>query len=234
VRRLAERAARRYVAGSSLEDALAAARGPSTIGYWDDGHEDPEAVAAEYARAVDAVAGSDAYVSVKAPAIGFDEALLASLAAPVHLDALGPDTVERTWRLAEAVPVRGGTLPARWRRSLADAERVAALGVRVRVVKGQFPSSDDVDARAGFLAVVGRLAELGVPTSVATHDAALAAEALRRAHDPELEQLYGLRPVPGPARLYVPYGRAYLPYALRQLRRRPRIAWWLLRDLVHP
>lgn len=235
MRRLAERAARRYVAGSSLDDALRVAAGRRvTIGYWDDGGEDPQAVAAEYAEAAAAVKGHDAYVSAKAPAIRYDPELLASVGAPVHLDALGPGTVERTWRLAESVPVRSVTLPARWRRSLADVDRVSELGVRVRVVKGQFASGDDVDPRAGFLALVDRLAERGVPTAVATHDAALAAEALRRAHEPELEQLYGLRPVPGDARLYVPYGRAYLPYAVRQLRRRPRVAWWLLRDLLRP
>lgn len=231
--RLAARAARRYIAGEAVADAIAAARGrPCTIGYWDSRGEDPDDVAARYREAVAGSEGLDAYVSVKAPAIGFDAGRLRSLGASVHLDAMGPDTVDRTWALAEQVGVRGVTLPGRWRRSPADADRVAQLGVRVRVVKGQFASGDDVDPRAGFLAVVRRLAELGVPIAVATHDPELAAESFRLAPDAELEQLYGLPPVRDGARVYVPYGTAYVPYAVRQVRSNPRIAWWLLRDLV--
>jgi len=33
-----------------------------------------------------------------------------------------------------------------------------------------------------------------------------------------------------PVRYYLPYGHAWLPYALRQARRDPRILWWVLRD----
>ena len=33
-------------------------------------------------------------------------------------------------------------------------------------------------------------------------------------------------------RVYLPYGEAYLPYCLSQLKRNPRMAWWLLRDAV--
>jgi proline dehydrogenase len=35
-----------------------------------------------------------------------------------------------------------------------------------------------------------------------------------------------------PVRVYVPYGQAFLPYAMSQLKQNPRIAWWLVRDLV--
>jgi proline dehydrogenase len=56
-----------------------------------------------------------------------------------------------------------------------------------------------------------------------------------------LEILYGLpaqrqialaRELGVAVRMYLPYGSAYLPYCLGQLRRRPRLAWWLLRDAV--
>jgi hypothetical protein len=33
-------------------------------------------------------------------------------------------------------------------------------------------------------------------------------------------------------RVYVPYGAGYIPYAIKQLRRHPRIAWWIIKDLV--
>jgi proline dehydrogenase len=81
--------------------------------------------------------------------------------------------------------------------------------------------------------------------SVASHDGALAGEALRRLQSAgtrcDLELLYGLpmraslrvaRRLGVPVRVYIPYGAAYLPYAVSRLRKSPRIAWWLLRDLV--
>jgi proline dehydrogenase len=55
----------------------------------------------------------------------------------------------------------------------------------------------------------------------------------------ELELLYGFpkqgvlkatRALKVPVRFYLPYGHAWLPYALRQAVSKPRILWWLLRD----
>ncbi|MGZ4290718.1 MAG: hypothetical protein ACXVQZ_08900, partial [Gaiellaceae bacterium] len=83
----------------------------------------------------------------------------------------------------------------------------------------------------------------GAPLALATHDVSLADEALRRAvgSPTELELLYGL-PLDGPAavaaahgapvRIYLPFGRGYVPYALSRVRRRPVILWWLARDAV--
>jgi proline dehydrogenase len=33
-------------------------------------------------------------------------------------------------------------------------------------------------------------------------------------------------------RVYVPYGEAYLPYALSQVRKKPQILWWVMRDVL--
>jgi proline dehydrogenase len=63
----------------------------------------------------------------------------------------------------------------------------------------------------------------------------------------ELELLFGLPSravlktafeLAVPVRYYLPYGHAWLPYALRQAWHNPRIIWWLVRDawsgrLVH-
>jgi proline dehydrogenase len=81
--------------------------------------------------------------------------------------------------------------------------------------------------------------------AVASHDVTLARTALERlirsGTSCELEMLYGLpmkasiaqaRELGVPVRVYVPYGQAFLPYAMSQLKQNPRIAWWLLRDLV--
>jgi proline dehydrogenase len=112
----------------------------------------------------------------------------------------------------------------------------------VRVVKGQF-GAPEVHPRAGYMAVVDALVEHGAPhVAVATHDPALLTAAVNRldaARIPhEAELLYGLpmreplRAVGGDARVYVPYGAAFLPYALHELRRRPSRLGWLLRDTL--
>jgi proline dehydrogenase len=110
------------------------------------------------------------------------------------------------------------------------------MGLAVRIVKGQFSGEDDRDPQLGVLSVVDRLAGRGRHVAVASHDRRLAAEALRRlqaAGTPcELEQIYGIPLAPPPARVYVPYGHAMLPYAMAQLKYNSKILLWLVRDVV--
>jgi CelD/BcsL family acetyltransferase involved in cellulose biosynthesis len=263
---LVNRAARTYIAGNTLSDALRAkerlARGgfEATLGYWDGETDTPRGVADQYLACLDALAeGShDAYVSIKSVAFDFSKELLSEIVERsvargrrIHFDAMGPETVDRTWEMIDEV-VRtvpgarlGCTLPGRWMRSLADARWAAERGLAVRVVKGQWedPADPQRDGRQGFLEVIDQLAGRGSHVSVATHDANLAIEALRRlqaAGTPcDLELLYGLpmrrvlKQIEGlgvKVRVYIPYGESYLPYALSQIRRRPRILWWLARD----
>jgi proline dehydrogenase len=240
------RLARRYVAGPHLSHALAvcrqeraAGRG-SALGYWAPETPEPQAVLAAYEAAVTAAADLPTYVSLKLPDLAFDLARLHALVSlaeergvRLHLDSVGVDGADAMVQAVTSRPGRlGATLPGRWARSPVDAAILAPLDVPLRVVKGQFPDPDQpgADLRAGFLAVVDVLAGRRAPVAVATHDHALAAAALgllRAAGTPvRLEQLYGLRPLtPYPPGLdvvtYVPYGTAYLPYALRQVRDRP-------------
>jgi proline dehydrogenase len=264
--RLARLASRSYMAGAELEDAVRVCRRFSERGfatsicYWNSASDEPRAVADHYLAALDALTREDlnGYLSIKAPALRFDRALIAEIIARaeradirVHFDALAPDTVAPTFELIEASlrPARriGFTLPGRWRRSLADADRAVALGLDVRVVKGEWvdPNHPDVDLRAGFLEVIDRLAGRARHVGVATHDAELAREAVRRlqaAGTPcELEQLFGLplkasiqvaHEMGTPVRLYVPYGNAWVPYCLSQIRKRPRILWWIAQDAI--
>jgi proline dehydrogenase len=160
-----------------------------------------------------------------------------------HTDALGPETVDATWRLVRAAGPVGITLPAGWLRSVADAALAMRLDLPVRVVNGQWPGA--ADPAAGFLRVVDRLRGHRAGVGVATHDVALLAAALRRPTaagtpcDPEL--FLGL-PFRGPAatarrlgvpvRVYVPYGCAAAPYAVADVRGNPAVAWWLIQDLL--
>ena len=255
-----------YVAGPELQNAIAAIDkfsiqgATSTIGYWDSGEEAPRAVADIYLAALKAIEqkGSNTYLSIKAPALGLSSSLVAEVAARsraanigIHFDALGHDTVDRTFELiGEATQCSarvGCTLPGRWHRSTADVERIVDLGVRVRVVKGQWADPDDpnIDLRTGYLATIDRLAGRATHVTVATHDPLLAAESFRRLQAAgtscELELLFGLpmngvRKVAAQAgvkvRVYIPYGESYLPYALSQVRKKPQILWWVMRDTL--
>ena len=266
VKRFIQRAACAYTAGPTLDNARAvcdrfAGGGvSSTVCYWNVSYDQPAQVAAFYSDTLSVMPElqADCYLSVKAPAIQFNGDLLKGILEQarlrgivVHFDAMGPETADGTFAMiatARAIHSKlGCTLPARWHRSLRDADRAIEMGLRVRVVKGQWAdsNSNDVDPIKGYLNIVDRLgAERAVHVAVATHDAKLAREALSRLRTTgtpcELELLYGLpfqpllkvaRTLNVPARLYVPYGHTGLPYGLRQAATKPQILGWFIRDL---
>lgn len=263
---LIRRATSAYIAGPALQDASAvcerlAREGiASTVCYWDVYADHPLFISQAYIGLLDAMssAGSDCYLSVKAPGLKFDIELLKKvlneaqrLNAIVHFDAMAPDTVDRTFELIaearEIYPKLGCTLPGRWARSLSDADGAMEMGLRVRVVKGEWPGSndDETDPREGFLNVIDRLCGRAVHVAVATHNPLMARHSLRRLKNSgtpcELELLYGLPQRPlleiardfgVRARMYVPYGRAGLPYRLKHALRNPRIIGWFVHDLM--
>jgi proline dehydrogenase len=262
--RLAKVMAGSYIVGPELEDALRVCRRlapsrTSTVCYWNTDEESPQKVASAYIRAIDALAKEnlDGYLSIKAPALGFDRRLFTqalergrSQGVSLHFDALAPEAADETFAMiAEALPQYpdlGCTLPGRWRRSLGDADWAVVRQLRVRVVKGQWPDpmKPEVESRHGFLAVIDRLAGRARHVAVATHDPILAQEALERLlrtnTSCELELLYGLPLEPSSriahaagvaVRLYLPYGHGWLPYSISQVYKNPRILWWMLRDL---
>jgi proline dehydrogenase len=140
----------------------------------------------------------------------------------------------------------GVTVPARWRRSLADARMAAEAGMAVRVVKGQWPdpAARRMEPRASFMSIIEELAGQRRRVAVATHDVSLARSALcllqAESTPCELELLFGLPAssqaqtadqLSVPVRFYVPYGHATLPYRIAEAWRDPRMVGWLSRDL---
>ena len=232
----------------------------NTVGYFNGDDEAPRVIADADLAAIEmfGAEGLDAYLSVKVPALKFDAGLLAEIARAagaknvgMHFDSHAPEDADRTFTAVDAAVAAkvavGCTLPARWRRSVDDAARVKDRALRVRIVKGQWvdPTWPDADLNAGYLAVVDALAGRQAVVAVATHDPVLARTALQRlqaAGTPcELELLYGLptraalgvaRELGVKARVYVPFGTAWLPYALGQARRKPRMVFWVLRDAL--
>jgi proline dehydrogenase len=241
---------------------LAANRFTTTVCHWKAAEESPQKVAAAYIAAIEAIGKEklDCYLSTKAPDLGFDLSLLSQVwesgrnhGIRLLFDSLAPEEADRTFALiAEALPQHpdlGCTLPGRWGRSLRDADWAVDKKLYVRVVKGQWadPAMPKVDLRKSFLAVIDRLAGGARHVAVATHDAPLAQMALDRlliAKTPcTLELLYGLPWEPARSlavargvgvRMYVPYGQGWLPYTISQVYEKPRILWWILRDLLNP
>ena len=254
-----------YSAGPTPEDALRTASSfagdgyPGILGYINAGNEDPRLVARNSLAALEGIAAGrlDCYLSIKEPALRFDRALTESIVRSgrdkgirVHFDALSPNDVDRTFALARELhalhPDLGWTLPARWRRSPADAERAVELGVKVRVIKGAWADRPDRerDPREGCLEIVDKLAGRVPEVGGATHNPALAREAVRRlkaAGTPcEIEVVRGYpihRVLPVAVaegvrvRVYVPFGNLAFPYTVGQVVRRPRIVAWVVRDV---
>ena len=197
---LAARAAKAYVAGERLEDALRVAdklseRGLGvTLGYWDSPKDTPRIVADAYLDAIDAVADRQhAYVSIKAPALDFSHELSAEVVdraalrrVRVHFDALGPEMADRSRTLFDHLLDRGAelsyTLPGCWLRSVSDAAWAAERRIVVRVVKGQWADPADPlrDLRRGYLEVIDALAARAAHVAVASHDTQLVAAAVAR------------------------------------------------------
>jgi proline dehydrogenase len=233
----------------------------TTIGYFNADDEMPTDVMHANLAALDALAQLQprGYLSIKVPALGYEPALLDRLAHAaqrhdllLHFDSHAPETADATLaaldRLCHRPMMRLGlTVPGRWQRSVADAEWAVQRGVRVRVVKGQWacPIQPDRDPCEGFLSVIDHLAGRASAVAVATHDAPLARAAFRHLRRggtvAELELLPGLprqavmavaEELHVPVRMYIPFGQAWMPYALGHVVRHPRLLWRTLRDSV--
>src|SRR5437660_174405 len=214
---VAQVAGRSYIVGPELEDAMLSSRHfaeshlAATICYWNTLEESSQQVTAAYLSALDALGREDldCYLSIKGPALGFDPQGFTQICQSarrqevrLHFDSLAPESADATFSLiTQGLALHSGigcTLPARWHRSVKDAEWVVECGLPVRVVKGQWEDliKPEADPREGFLDVIDRLAGRACHVAVATHDAPLAQEALKRlltSKTPcELELLYGL------------------------------------------
>ena len=267
IRFVLQRAGRVYTAGPAAENAVAvceslAAQGFASIAsFWTGYRDDSDAVCDLYIHLLRLLQRMrlDCYLSVKATALGFDIELVkkilyeaAAANTTIHFDSMGPDTVDRTFALIEQArriyPNLGYTLPARWRRSLSDVERIIDLGLRVRIVKGQWSglNGDEGNPHEGFVRLVDRLISKGVRhVGVATHNPAVAHATLallKNSGQPhELELLHKLprhrmlkiaREYEARTRVYVPCGEAGMPYRLKEIARHPRILVWFTRDLI--
>lgn len=254
----APRQIERILAGPGPESAARRCRAlgrdglAATVGYFQSSRARPEEIVAAYRAVAGMLAGEDASLSVKAPPLGFDPAHLRAIAEAgaaaglkLMLDAHACRDADSTLGLLPDLPGTGFALPARWRRSLADAAEYRDRPARIRIVKGEWadPGGDEPDVAANYVALVASLAGREAPVAVATHDPDLAERALAlllRAGTPcELEQLRGLpsrrtmavaRRLGVKVRVYVPFGPGWWPYALDRALARPYLPGWMIRD----
>jgi proline dehydrogenase len=232
-----------------------------TLGYFDSSELDNKSsIVNAYLNSLGAMNNESHYLSIKLTAIGFDENLLEqvllkaqSTGSRIHLDSMWPDSVDQTQKVITHMLERkylnmGFTLPGRWKRSISDAEWVCEHSLKARVVKGQWSDLENIglDPREGFLDIIKILASRNAPlVAVATHDTGLAEisiKTLQAANIPcELELLFGLpmtkslkmaESLKVPVRIYVPFGRGYLPYVAKLAVYNPKITGWLIKDFI--
>lgn len=226
----------------------------ATVGYFQAAGARPEDIVAANLAVAALLAGhsGDCYLSVKAPPLEFDSQRLRTLAQAgpalmfdAHAIRDADPTLAAVADLLPGFPGTGLALPARWRRSLADAASFRDGPARIRLVKGEWADPDwaDPDVAANYVRLAASLAGRSGPVAVATHDPELAERALAlllAAGTPcELEQLRGLparrtmavaRRLGVPVRVYVPFGPGWWSYALDKALARPYLLSWMIRD----
>lgn len=175
----------------------------------------------------------------------------------VRFDMEGSDLTERTLQLGlnlqKTHKTLGVVLQAYLRRTDQDIQSVIEQGVSTRLCKGAykepatiaFQSMDEI--RDNFLKQALRLLQEGNLPAIATHDETLIEQICDFIEKEKIpadsfyfELLYGVRRDIQQAllnrgyqvRIYVPYGKAWLPYTLRRLAERKENILFVLKSLI--
>jgi len=175
----------------------------------------------------------------------------------VRFDMEGSDLTERTMKLGlelqKTYKNLGVVLQAYLYRTADDIQSVIQQGISTRLCKGAYKEPETIayqsmdEIRENFYTQACRLLKEGNLPAIATHDEILIArlaefiEKERIAHDAfYFESLYGVRRdlqhvLLGKGyqvRIYVPYGKAWLPYTLRRLAERKENVIFVVKNLV--
>ncbi len=147
----------------------------------------------------------------------------------------------------------GIVLQASLKRTLSDVGALADLRPNVRVCKGIYVESPDIQFRdfhavqTSFVNTLEALFDAGCHVGIATHDEWLIEEAKRIVRQRalsgdayEFQMLLGVRGEVGDAlvaeghrlRIYVPFGSYWYEYSLRRLQENPSIAGYIASDTV--
>jgi proline dehydrogenase len=273
--------ARRFIAGESVAEAIAAARMIEQQGMMVTLDQLGESVtsAAEASHAtrvyLDMIAeiekaGVGRNISLKLTQLGLDidratcvdnlRRILDAAAAGqffVRIDMENSpytdatlDALETVWNIGYRNV--GTVIQSALKRSPRDVERLNAMGVRVRLVKGAYREPAELafqkkaDVDAAFVELLHQLMKHGTYPAVGSHDPAMVdaaktfAEREKIARDAfEFQMLYGIRRDLQAAlhadgyrfRVYVPFGTEWFPYFMRRLGERPANVGFVLRGI---
>lgn len=270
-----------YIAGETIEAALESARCLSEAGcsvtldlLGENIRVREQALASRdaYLRLLDGLAASTVATNVSlkpthfgltfdidyaAENIGAVVARAAQQGGFVRIDMEDATTTDRTLevyrRLHAAHQSCGVVLQSCLRRTVADAEALAATQANVRLCKGVYIEPykiswrDPEIIRRSFIHVLEILWRGGCYVGVATHDELLVWEAIRLAHDlrlsPEQFEFQMLLGVTERlratiiesgyrVRVYVPYGPDWYAYSTRRLKENPKLAGTIALDIL--
>ncbi len=147
-------------------------------------------------------------------------------------------TIDMAVRLHRLYPNVGVAVQSYLKRSASDVDLLIKEGVSVRLVKGAYKEPPEIafeaksDVDRNYEALMKKLLLDGVRPAVATHDEKLINEAIRFAEENnipkdrfEFQMLLGIKRTLQKklakegytVRVYVPYGKDWLPYTLRRL-----------------
>jgi proline dehydrogenase len=274
--------ARRFIAGESVEDAIEAARvierdGLTVtldfLGESVSSMAEADAATRAYLAVIETIAASgvERNVSLKLTQLGLtidratcvdnlrrilDAARAKEFFVRIDMEnspftAVTLDVFETMWQ--QGYRNAGVVLQSCLPRSEADAERMNALGARVRLVKGAYKEPKEVayqskaEVDAAFVRIMRLLLAGGHYPAIATHDEAMIAAtrafAAERAIAPnayEFQMLYGIRrdlqarlkKEGYRVRVYVPFGREWFPYFMRRLGERPANIGFVVRGIL--
>ena len=185
-------------------------------------------------------------------------ALAASLNNFVRIDMedhpCTDDTIEFFRRLREEFPGHVGVvLQAYLRRTLDDIEHLSDGLLHFRLCKGIYNEPREVAYKdmaiinRSFVCCLDKMFEKGAYVGIATHDEKLVFESLQlikkyglKHEDYEFQMLLGVDPglrkilvkEGHRLRVYVPFGKSWLPYSKRRLKENPSIAQHALRQML--
>jgi len=138
------------------------------------------------------------------------------------------------------------------KRSADDIKLLIGKRASVRLVKGAYKEPPDIafeskkDVDSNFSALMKELLSKGVYPAIATHDVRLIDEAKRFAVENkitkdrfEFQMLLGIKRTLQKkladdgyrVRVYVPYGKNWLPYVLRRFRERKENIWFVIKNI---
>jgi proline dehydrogenase len=164
------------------------------------------------------------------------------------------DTIEFFRRLREEFPGHVGVvLQSYLRRTLDDIENLSDGLLHFRICKGIYNEPREIAYKdmaiinRSFVCCVDKMFEKGAYVGIATHDEKLVFESLQlikkynlKREDYEFQMLLGVDPELRDLlvkdghrlRVYVPFGKSWLPYSKRRLKENPSIARHALKQML--